>query len=58
MRDISKLVEDDEEKAKKPRTMDELMENILRADMEVMMKLRRDGRNRDFPDPVEPRWKN
>lgn len=58
MRDISKLVKDDEEKAKKPETFDDLMQNILRADMEVMMKAGRNGRNRDFPDPVEPQWKN
>ena len=43
---------------KKEKTVEEMMENIIRADMEMMLKVGRDKPSIDFPDPVEPRWKN
>ena len=56
---IDKLLNNTEEK-KKPveKTMDDIIANIIKADMEVMLKHGRNGRNLVFPDPVEPQWKN
>ena len=58
MKDISKLIEKKEE-PKKEKTNDDILQNIIMADMEVMLKLKH-GRNggNNFPDPVEPQWKN
>jgi len=57
MRDISKLVKQ-EEKKNRPQTTDEILESIIRADMELMLKEAKSRRSREFPDPVEPQWKN
>lgn len=57
MRDISKLVKEEQEK-KKPATTQEIFDSIIRADMELMLKEMKNKRSREFPDPVEPQWKN
>ena len=41
-----------------PRTEDEIIASIVRADMEVMMEIGRNGKKLNFPDPVRPQWKN
>jgi hypothetical protein len=58
MRDISKIVEEDKEKSKKPKTIDEIYANIIMADFELMKKMSRNNGIRMYPDPVEPQWKN
>ena len=57
MKDISKLIEKKDE-PKEDKTTDEILQEIIRADMEVMLKYGRNKRNSDFPEPVEPQWKN
>jgi hypothetical protein len=60
MINIRKLIKKQEKKASLPipQTEEEILVNILRADMEMMLKYGRNGHNLDFPDPVEPQWKN
>ena len=58
MRDISKLVKQEQESANKPKTTQEIFDSIIRADMELMLKEAKHRRPREFPDPVEPQWKN
>jgi len=56
---IDKLLKPSEPKKKPiPKTEEEILANILRADMEVMMEVGKNGTKRDFPDPVRPQWKN
>lgn len=57
MKDISKLINKKEE-PKKEKTSDEIMQEIIRADMEVMIRCGRNAKSRAFPEPVEPQWKN
>ena len=58
MRDISKLIKKEQEEAHRPLTTDEIFDSIIRADMELMLKATKNRRAREFPDPVEPQWKN
>ena len=47
-----------EKKVPIPQTEQEILANIIRADMELMLKIGENGKRRDFPDPVRPQWKN
>ena len=58
MRDIKKLIDSEQDKSRKDKTADELMQEILKADMELMIKYGRNNKPREFPDPVRPQWKN
>ena len=55
--DISELINNQKENPQKSSN-ESLMEQILRADMEMMLKYGRNGNHREFPDPVRPQWKN
>ena len=47
-----------EPKKQKEKTTENILQEIIRADMEVMLKYGRNKRKLDFPDPVEPQWIN
>ena len=55
MKDIKKLVK---EKKKEKKTTEEMFQEIIRADMEVMLKYGRNKTRSRFPNPVRPLWKN
>lgn len=55
--DISELIKR-EDKQPERDTAEDMMNEILRADMEMMLKYGRAGKATEFPDPVRPQWKN
>jgi DUF2075 family protein len=55
---IEELLGSTAPKKKMVKSTEDIMMQILRADMEMMLKYGRNGHNLDFPDPVEPQWKN
>ena len=56
MKDIKKLLKKQEKKEQK--STDDILQEIIRADMEVMLKYGRNRTNLRFPEPVRPLWKN
>ena len=43
---------------KKAESLDEIMRQIILADMETMKKFARNKKHLNYPQSVEPRWKN
>jgi len=56
---IDDLLNKEPPKPKVEKTTQQILDEIIRADMEMMLKeSMAKKRTLDFPDPVEPQWKN